>query len=186
MRPFAFDGGMGANMLGPGNFGFTAIKKGSPERVQELLRIIDYFAAPFGSQEYVLVRYGTADIDYKLDPNGVPVQTDQGKTDLNVSWMYICASPPVLFSAVQPDFARWAHDEEQALLAAGVADPSIGLYSDTDQAHGVTLNQMIFDRVLGIAAGHAPMSDLDQLVKDWRSQGGDSVREEFQKAAEAA
>jgi putative aldouronate transport system substrate-binding protein len=74
----------------------------------------------------------------------------------------------------------------QALLAAGVADPSIGLYSDTDQAHGVTLNQMIFDRVLGIAAGHAPMSDLDQLVKDWRSQGGDSVREEFQKAAEAA
>jgi putative aldouronate transport system substrate-binding protein len=183
LRPFAFDGGQAANMLGPGNFGFTAIKKNTPERVQELLRIVDFFAAPFGSEEYVLVRYGARDVDYNVAANGVPVQTDQGKTDLNVSWMYIGAPPPVLFSAVQPDFARWAHEEEQALLAAGVADPSIGLYSETDQAHGVTLNQMIFDRVLDIAAGHAPMSDLDQLVKDWRGQGGDKLRDEFQKAA---
>ena len=59
-------------VLGPGNFGYTAIKKNSPERVQELLRIIDYFAAPFGSEEYVQVRYGARDIDYKLDANGVP------------------------------------------------------------------------------------------------------------------
>ena len=183
LRPFAFDGGQAANMLGPGNFGFTAIKKNTPERVQELLRIIDFFAAPFGSEEYVLVRYGANNIDYNVDANGVPVQTDQGKSDLNVSWMYISALGPVLFSAVQPDFARWAHEEEQALLAAGVADPSVGLYSETDQAHGVTLNQLIFDRVLDIAAGHAPMSDLDQLVKDWRAQGGDAVRDELQKAA---
>ena len=186
IRPFAYDGGTPANMLGPGNFGYTAIKKNTPERVQELLRIIDFFASPFGSEEYVLVRYGARDVDYKLDANGVPVQTDQGKTDLTVSWMYIGAPPPVLFSAVQSDFARWAHEEEEALLAAGVADPSIGLYSDTDQARGATLNQLIFDRVLGIAAGRAPVSDLDQLVKDWRAQGGDKVRDEFQKAAEAA
>jgi putative aldouronate transport system substrate-binding protein len=186
LRPFGHDGGKGANMLGPGNFGYTAIKKGSPERVQELLRIIDFFAAPFGSEEYVMVRYGAREVDFKLDGNGVPVQTDQGKVDLTVSWMYIGAPPPVLFSAVQPDFARWAHDEEEALLAAGVADPSIGLYSETDQARGAVLNQLIFDRVLGIAAGRAPLSDLDQLVKDWRAQGGDKVRDEFQKAAEAA
>src|SRR5204863_8788307 len=83
----------GANMLGPGKFGYTAIKKGSPDRVQELLRIIDFFAAPFGSEEYVMVRYGARDVDYKLDANGVPVQTDQGKVDLTVSWMYIGAPP---------------------------------------------------------------------------------------------
>jgi putative aldouronate transport system substrate-binding protein len=176
-------------MLGPDNFGDTAIKKATPERVQELLRIVDFFAAPFGSEEYVLVRYGSQDVDYKFDykfdASGVPVQTDQGKVDLTVSWMYIGAPPPVLFSAVQPDFARWAHEEEEALLEVGVADPSIGLYSETDQAHGAVLNQLIFDRVLGIAAGRAPMSDLDALVKDWRAQGGDKVRDEFQKAAQA-
>jgi putative aldouronate transport system substrate-binding protein len=186
LRPFGHDGGQGANMLGPGNFGYTAIRKASADRVQELLRIIDFFAAPFGSEEYVTVRYGARDVDFKLDGNGVPVQTDQGKVDLSVSWMYIGAPPPVLFSAVQSDFARWAHEEEAALLAAGVADPSIGLYSETDQGRGAVLNQLIFDRVLGIAAGRAPLSDLDQLVKDWRAQGGDKVRDEFQKAAEAA
>lgn len=34
LRPFAFDGGAPGNLLGPGNFGFTAIKKGTPERAQ--------------------------------------------------------------------------------------------------------------------------------------------------------
>jgi putative aldouronate transport system substrate-binding protein len=186
LRPFGHDGGQGANMLGPGNFGFTAIKKGTPERVQEMLRIINFFASPFGSEEYMLYRYGVKDIDYKLDANDVPVATDQGKVDMTITWQYIGAAPPVLISAVQPDFARWAHDEERALLAVGVADPTIGLFSETEQKSGVRLNQLIFDRVLGIVAGREPLSDLDQLVKDWRAQGGDQLRAEYQKAAQSA
>ena len=34
----------------------------------------------------------------------------------------------------------------------------------------------------GIAAGRKSMSDLDQLVKDWKAQGGDKIRDEYQKA----
>jgi putative aldouronate transport system substrate-binding protein len=85
---------------------------------------------------------------------------------------------------VQPDFARWAHEEEQALLAVGVGDPTIGLFSETEQKSGTRLNQLIFDRVLGIVAGREPLSDLDQLVKDWRAQGGDQLRAEYQKSLE--
>ncbi|GAA3306974.1 hypothetical protein [Nonomuraea dietziae] len=36
------------------------------------------------------------------------------------------------------------------------------------------------DRVTSIIAGRAPVSDLDQLVKDWRAQGGDKIRAEFE------
>jgi putative aldouronate transport system substrate-binding protein len=48
----------------------TAIKKGSPERVKELLRIEDFLAAPFGSQESLLLEYGVKDVDFILYAQG--------------------------------------------------------------------------------------------------------------------
>jgi putative aldouronate transport system substrate-binding protein len=41
---------------------------------------------------------------------------------------------------------------------------------------------MMNDGVAGIVTGRQPMSDWDQLVSDWRTKGGDQIRDEFQKA----
>jgi len=71
-------------------------------------------------------------------------------------------------------------------IAAGIADPVVGQVSATDEAKGAQLNQMIFDRVSAIAAGRAPLDDLAQLGKDWRSQGGDQIRTEFQQVLQAS
>ena len=51
MLPFAYDGGKPVYLAGSGNFGQTFItQQRSPERVQMLLRIMNFFAAPFGTQ----------------------------------------------------------------------------------------------------------------------------------------
>ena len=63
-------------------------------------------------------------------------------------------------------------------------DPVQGLYSNTDSTKGAVLRQMITDRTQAILMGHAPMSDYDQLIADWRSQGGDQIRAEYQQALE--
>jgi putative aldouronate transport system substrate-binding protein len=36
--------------------------------------------------------------------------------------------------------------------------------------------------VSDVAAGRKPVSDLDRLVVDWKAQGGDEVRAEYQRA----
>ena len=69
-------------MLGPGNFGFAIIKKSNADRVKELLRVLNYLAAPFGSQEYMVSKFGIKDTDYTLNDKGSPVFTDKGKTDM--------------------------------------------------------------------------------------------------------
>jgi putative aldouronate transport system substrate-binding protein len=188
--PFGFDGQPGANLLGPGNFGYAIIKKASTDRVKELLRVLNYLAAPFGSQEYMISKFGVKDVDYTFNNNGSPIFTDQGRTDMpgspNLPWGYLATPPTVTFSVNQPDFGQWGHVEQQRLIDVGVADPTYGLYSATAATQGVTLDQLIFDRVSGIAAGRMPMSDLDQLVKDWRSKGGDQVRDELQQALQKA
>ena len=40
------------------------------DRIKELLRIFDFLASPFGSQEDLLLQYGIKDVDYTLDESG--------------------------------------------------------------------------------------------------------------------
>ena len=61
INPFpAQAGGKAYQYLGTGTLGATALKKASPERLKEQLRILNYLAAPFGSQEDMLISYGVA------------------------------------------------------------------------------------------------------------------------------
>jgi putative aldouronate transport system substrate-binding protein len=47
------------------------------------------------------------------------------------------------------------------------------------------LDRLIQDRLTAIIGGREPMSDYDQMVKDWQSQGGDQVRKELEEALAA-
>src|SRR6185437_8543854 len=66
-----------------GYLGATALKKPSPDRIKELLGILNYLAAPFGSAEDLLLTSGVDGVDYTLDPKGNPVLTKQGNSDAN-------------------------------------------------------------------------------------------------------
>jgi hypothetical protein len=43
-----------------------------------------------------------------------------------------------------------------------------------------------WDGVREIIVGHAPMSNFDQLVTDWKNTAGDQVRKEYMDAIAAA
>ncbi len=172
------------HLLSFGAFGFSLMKKASPDRIKELLRVLNYLAAPFGSQEYMLIHYGLPGTHYNLDTRGIPVLTDLGMADtaaFSQGVGYMARPPYVNFSADAPDLGKVAHDDQSAFIAAGIADPTVGQSSPTYEARGAQLEQMIFDRVSSIAAGRLPLSDLDQLVQDWRTQGGEQARGEYQK-----
>ena len=77
---------------------------------------MDYIAAPFGSQESLLMEYGVETIDYTFDDQGNPVKTDKGQTDTLVPWFYLAVHPAVLYNANDPDFARTACAEEQKMV----------------------------------------------------------------------
>jgi putative aldouronate transport system substrate-binding protein len=187
IHPFAHDGGKPQYYLSSRSFGFTVLKKASPDRLKELLHILDLFASPFGSQEYLLLRYGVKDIHYTLDAKGNPVPTPQGTSDVNSLWSQaIGGYPQVLYNPLSEDYARFMQSEEQLMLPIGVSDPTIGLYSPTNSDTGAVLNMAFNDGITAIVAGRRPLSDFDQLVADWRSGGGDQIRAEYEQALAAA
>jgi putative aldouronate transport system substrate-binding protein len=188
LPPFAaHDGGKPQHFLGPGFIATNALKKASPERIKEILRIMDFLAAPFGSQEDLLLQYGVAGTHYTLDAGGKLTLTDRSNVDANyVNWKYIMQHPQVMFVPDIPGYAKAEYDAEHALIPAGVSDPTYGIYSPTLGKQGVTLNRTMIDGITDIIAGRRPIGDYDQLVKDWQSAGGEQIRRELQDALAAA
>ena len=185
--PFAARaGGTPVHYLGAGFQSATAIKKATPERITEVLRLLDWLAAPFGSQEDLLLTAGIKDVDYKLDERGNPLLTDRGNADANnVPWKYTMQHPQVMYIADIPSYAQAAHDAEQLLIPLGVTDPTLGYYSPTMGSQGVVLQKRFMENLTEIISGQRPLGDYDQLVREWQDGGGNQIRSELQQAMAA-
>jgi len=185
--PIAADsGGKGQYNYGPGNFGLIILKQAPPERIKLLLRVINYVVAPFGSQEYLTANFGVKDQDYTLDDAGNPQRTAQGLQN-QIMWNGVLGlPPPVLFDPNQRDFAPTMNATLKLLSAVGAQDPTVGLYSATNQKQGFLIQTRFADGLLDIVTARRPMSDYNQLLQDWRSGGGDTIRSEFEQAYAAA
>ena len=118
MVPFAAQAGVKpTHFMTPGFLLANGFRKASPDKIEELLRVCNWLAAPFGTQEDLLVQYGVEGTDYTLDAAGNPVPTSVGPANsLYVGWQFIVA-PPV--GAVLPRSAGLR--QGQPAGAAGAA-----------------------------------------------------------------
>jgi putative aldouronate transport system substrate-binding protein len=186
LHPFSHDGGTPIWHQFQGLNAMTAIKQASPDRIRELLRILNYMASPFGTQEATLLEYGIQGTDFNFDSNGNPVLTKQGAADVNVGWKYLTQHQQVLYDPIDPEFAKVRYTDEQAMVPYLQPDPTIGLYSPTDLGIGGRLTQKLSDGLGELVTGRSPLSDLGQLLSDWRSAGGEQMRSEYQQAYAAS
>jgi putative aldouronate transport system substrate-binding protein len=182
----AQSGGKPQYNLGPGNFGLIVLKKADPARIKLLLKVINYIVAPFGSQEYLYANYGVQGQDFTYDDAGNPIRTKQGVAN-QFSWQGVMGVPaPVLFDPDNRDFAPTMNASLKLLADAGVQDPTVGLYSATNQKQGFLIQTKVADGFIDIVVGRRPMSDYDQLLAEWRSGGGDTIRGEYETAYAAS
>ena len=188
LEPFSADGrSRPVYFFGIGNFGNTYLKKATPERTRELLAVLNFLAAPFGTQEQMLMSYGLPEVDYKLDGNGNPIPVAGNSYVYNpVPFRYLTQYPGVQYNTTNPqEYARVVHPTELAMAAAGIQDPTLNLYSPSFANLNAMLQQGVNDGISDIVQGRRPVGDLSQVVADWRARGGDKIRGEFQDALSA-
>ena len=170
-------------------FAISFLKKAPEARIKMLLRVLDYIAAPFGSDEYLVVRYGVKGRDWEPDANGNPILTKTGQTDFasittgTVGFLSTAAGTyQVLYSSADPGFAKRIQDYQKILAPMSTEDASIGLFSAQQASKGVPLIQSFGEGITDMVTGRRPASDLDGLVSAWRSGGGSTIRSEYEKA----
>ena len=179
VAPFSADGAAKpVYFFGRPNFSIALIKKSSDARVKELLRILDWFAAPFGSQEYHLKTYGNEGRDFNFDDKGNPIITDTGRAEL-VPWSNLAQPAAVLFDPQDPTFAPTYQGYQKLLAPLGVEDASIGSFSPTNAQKGAILLENMGGGTQDIIAGRRQMSEYETLLQEWRSGGGTQIKEEL-------
>ena len=185
--PFNKEGtGRAGQYVGLGSTGTIALKKASPDRIKELLGVLNYLAAPVGTSEALLLQYGIEGPEFTRDDKGNPVPTQQGAADLVVPWKNISGPPDYLFSATHPDYVPVTYQAQKEHFAVTVPNPIVGLYSATDASKGITLRTTFIDRMNDILFGRQPVSTFDEIVKEWRTNGGDTIRSEYERAFQEA
>ncbi|MFF4527196.1 type 2 periplasmic-binding domain-containing protein [Streptomyces bluensis] len=179
--PYGVGGEPGGIVAARRSFGYTIVKKAKKERVELLLRILNYLAAPFGSKEWELVHYGVEGTHFTRAEDGSPEPNELGKVEnnTNLPLKYLAEGPQVLFVPGMPDAVRSLHAWQQKAVPHAIRNASYGLQSRTFTAQGTTLKALMDDAATGIIAGRVRLSEYDAAVKKWRERGGDRMAEEF-------
>jgi putative aldouronate transport system substrate-binding protein len=178
VRPPKWEGGGWApQYLGPAILCVTALKQAAPERIGELLRTLNFLAAPFGSAEEEFISYGLADYHHTRQ-QGEPVLTDNGAAEIfNVG--YVMSPPRVHYVAHFPDVTEAEYRAEESAVTAGVPWPTAGLYSQTDETLGATLGKTMASLQDEIIRGQRTLRDWDEAVAAWKRDGGDTIAAEY-------
>jgi putative aldouronate transport system substrate-binding protein len=181
--PPGFDGGKGVTYNGTGFGSLAAIpaKQGKdPERTKELLRILDYFSAPFGSEEYNFLNFGIDGVDATVQPDGTRILSDRGLAEIGELGTVV-VPPPVFYFPTDPGDAQFMQTAAAQIAALGIDNPALTAFSPTNAAKSGELNQLGTDRITALITGRDPLTALDQYIKDWKARGGDQIRTELQQ-----
>ncbi|HWV24026.1 MAG TPA: hypothetical protein VNZ58_07535, partial [Thermomicrobiales bacterium] len=151
------------------------------DRVRELLRILDYLASPFGSEEQVFLANGIEGVHWEYNDQGARIVNDKGRSERS-DLVYFMGSLPVLYYPEDPQIGLQVQKDLKSAIELGIDDPTQVLFSQTNVDNGPQLNQLGTDSISAIVTGRAGVDTLDDVINQWKSQGGDQIRNEFQEA----
>lgn len=183
--PPGFDGGSTRKYLTKAIATITAFKKASADRIAELLRIANWIAAPFGTEEHRFRYFGIEGRDYTLRGSD-PVLTPTGVQERRVPTSAISGPPHTLYQPGEGESIGRMHEFQAKTIPGGIRNAADYLFSASESTSGAVLNKRMTDLQAEIVQGRKSLADWDDAVKQWRTQGGDTIRGEYEKAFQDA
>lgn len=159
----------------------TALAKAEPDRIHTLLQVMDWLAAPFGSSEYLLRKYGIEGETFELEGSD-PILNSSGQQMRLAPFAYVADAPQAIYDPGQAEVAQARFDYQEQALPMLAPDPTLGLYSEAEAAKNNQLNLGLSDVRDAILVGRSPVSDWAEAIATWRKDGGDQIRAEFEEA----
>jgi len=177
-------GKIGRFLLGAPNNSIAAIKPSSPERTRMLLRVLNWFAAPFGTEEYLFRKFGLAGRHYTLKGTD-PVLTEAGQSEVCLGEFpiqYLADGGYPVYFPGHPEAVDVAYNNLKSVLPTAILSPTYGLYSPTQSTKGKVLDTRLDAVTKDIQLGRATVASWTKAVADWRKAGGDAIRHELEEA----
>jgi putative aldouronate transport system substrate-binding protein len=162
---------------------YTFIKNGlGKERTEEILRVLDWLAAPFGSVENELREYGVEGKHFTRAADNSPFPTDLAHKEIGNQYGLLGGRVPSVVGTADvphyvPDLLKYLRETYKYREP----DPFVGLKLEYPPNYSKII-QITEDKIEDVVRGRRPLGDLDGIVKEWRATGGDEGRAFFEKA----
>ncbi|MGW0333351.1 Tat pathway signal sequence domain protein [Streptomyces sp. NPDC003011] len=154
-------------------------KKASKAKIQDVLAAANVTAAPYGTKEYMLTNYGVEGTHYTLK-DGVPTKNDKGNQEVLNAFVMLASPAPTIAHPDFPDIAKEQVEWQQRMGAFAKKTPFFGMQV-TEPARYTNLSNDFEQLEDDIVRGRKKISDMQQAVSDWKSQGGDKLRDWYKK-----
>ncbi|PRY60976.1 extracellular solute-binding protein [Glycomyces artemisiae] len=159
------------------------------DRLTEILNVLDYLSAPYGSEEQMFIANGIEGRHYSLDEHGIPIPIPDNQIEKGVQYVGVVSGDNSY--RFHPDAAPWVDSFTtvmESLAQNSIVRPLEGLEgaSQTFVTKGAQLKQLVTDFENGVITGRDSIDSLDSFVSNYMSQGGTQVRDEYAQALKDA
>ncbi|HLR92921.1 MAG TPA: extracellular solute-binding protein [Jiangellaceae bacterium] len=158
------------------------------DRLTEILNVLDYLSAPYGSEEALFIGAGIEGRHYTFDEHGIPVSTEEHTDELGVQYVAVVSGDNSYRG--HPNQEPWKDSFSEALehmAQHSEARVLEGLESNSETfvRQGAQLTQLWTDFERGVVSGRESVDDLDSFISEYMSRGGEDVRTEYTEALDA-
>ncbi|MFJ9712335.1 extracellular solute-binding protein [Streptomyces sp. NPDC101234] len=154
-------------------------KKASESVIHDVLAVANTTAAPYGTKEYMATNYGVEGTHYTVK-NGVPTKTTQGNNEVINAYVMVASPASTIAHPDFPEVAK-AQVEWQQRMGSFTKKSSFFGQMITEPSRYANLMDNFETLEDDITRGRKKISDMQQAVADWKSKGGDKVRDWYQK-----
>ncbi|MFF7116488.1 extracellular solute-binding protein [Streptomyces albogriseolus] len=163
----------------PANIFTFVSKKASEQQIKDFLALCNFCAAPYGTKEFMLTAYGVEGTHYTFE-KGLPVKTQQGVNEVNGAYDYTGNPAPYIAYPDLPEVTKGMVEWQQRMGAFTKKSSFFGL-TVTEPARWSNLADDFEQLEDDVVRGRKKISDVQQAVSDWRSRGGDGLRDWYRK-----
>ncbi|MGW5653497.1 extracellular solute-binding protein [Streptomyces humi] len=154
-------------------------KKASESVIHDVLAVANTTAAPYGTKEYMATNYGVEGTHYTVK-NGVPTKTTQGNNEVINAYVMVASPASTIAHPDYPEVAK-AQVEWQQRMGSFTKKSSFFGQMITEPSRYTNLMNDFEQLEDDITRGRKKISDMQQAVSDWKSKGGDKLRDWYQK-----
>ncbi len=156
------------------------VRKGAPKAlIEDALAIANFTAAPYGTKERMLTDYGVEGVHHTVK-DGLPVKTDAGNQEVSSSWMFVASPAPYIAHPDLPEITK-AQVEWQQRMGAVTRKSSFYGLTITEPGQWTGLMNDFEQLEKDIVRGRKKVSDMQQAVSEWKTKGGDQLRDWYKK-----
>ncbi|GGP95004.1 extracellular solute-binding protein [Streptomyces roseolilacinus] len=168
----------------PANIFAFVSKQASEAVVRDFLAVANFCAAPYGTKERLLTDYGVEGTHHTVQ-KGMPVKNDTGHLQVTGAFDLLGDPASYLAHPDRPDIVKAQVEWQQRMGAFTKKTAFYGL-TVTEPNRWTNLADDFEQLEDDVVRGRKKVSDVQQAVSEWRSKGGDQLRDWYRKLLDDA